>query len=314
MLLTSVATYAEEPFKMEGKPILTVFTNYKTSLNAENDISGFNLDRAFIGYGVTLPEGFSAKGVVNVETLNVNGKMEFNTYLKNIQIDWRNDDFFVSMGLINLMQFSEQERVWGHRYIFKSFQEQYGYTFCEDIGVLVGYNISDALSIDVAITNGEGRKFANQNNKNRYGIGATYKPIEGLTLRGYFDYYQDMLSLTESQDQISYALFAGYEHEKFSVGAEYNKSYNFQFAENIDMSGYSFYSTVPLYKKLDIYGRYDLLKPNKIQNSAFDGDAIIVGVDYAPTTFFRLSPNFQSMKIGNQKRANYILMSLELKI
>lgn len=51
---------------------------------------------------------------MNVETVaDENGKTKFNGYLKNAQIDWEGNGFFVSAGLVNLKQFSEQENCWG---------------------------------------------------------------------------------------------------------------------------------------------------------------------------------------------------------
>lgn len=76
-LVTAVALFgmtvcsAQEPGQtapIKGKPILTVFADYKAGLGNANDVSGFNLNRAFAGYEVSLPKGFSAKVVLNVET------------------------------------------------------------------------------------------------------------------------------------------------------------------------------------------------------------------------------------------------------
>ena len=47
----------------------------------------------------------------------------------------------MSAGLINLKQFSEQENFWGHRYVFKSFQEEYGIT--PDETLAFGDNLND---------------------------------------------------------------------------------------------------------------------------------------------------------------------------
>ena len=105
--------------------------------------------------------------------------------MKNAQIDWKGKGFFVSAGLVNLKQFSEQENFWGHRYIFKSFQEEYGIAFCEDIGIVAGYEFSPVISADMALTNGEGRKFKNMDNNYKYGAGLTLKPVKGFMFRLY---------------------------------------------------------------------------------------------------------------------------------
>lgn len=77
------AQKAEQTFPITGKPILTVFTNYKAGLGNVNNVSGFNLDRAFVGYEGFFAKGFSAKVVMNVETQSDdNENTEFNGYLK----------------------------------------------------------------------------------------------------------------------------------------------------------------------------------------------------------------------------------------
>lgn len=312
------AQEAEQTVPIKGKPILTVFADYKAELGHANNVSGFNLNRAFIGYEASLPKGFSAKVVLNVESYATeDGKTKFDTYLKNAQVNWEKDAFSVAVGLVNLNQFSVQENAWGHRYVAKSFQEEYGFAYCEDIGIVAAYDFSPSISADIAFTNGEGRKFRNEDNNYRYGAGITWRPIKGLSLRGYADVY----SRTETsegalsfKDQYSLALFAGYTHRLFSVGAEFNKSYNHHFISGADLTGYSVYSTVPLYKTWQWYGRFDWLDASRNDITQREGNLIILGVDYRPIAYLRLSPNFQSWKGKGQARNNYLLVSVELKI
>lgn len=260
------AQKAEQTFPITGKPILTVFTNYKAGLGNVNNVSGFNLDRAFVGYEGFFAKGFSAKVVMNVETQSDdNGNTKFNGYLKNAQVDWRGYGFFVSAGLVNLKQFSEQENFWGHRYVFKSFQEEYGIAFCEDIGVVAGYEFSPVISADIAFTNGEGRKFKNMDNRYKYGAGITLKPLKGLILRLYGDIYDIPKYLEDNMvkrdKQYSIASFAGYANKYFSIGAEYNRVFNYKFDSKQDANGYSAYTTINITPKMHIYGRFDYLIP-----------------------------------------------------
>ena len=326
-LVTAVALFgmtvcsAQEPGQtapIKGKPILTVFADYKAGLGNANDVSGFNLNRAFAGYEVSLPKGFSAKVVLNVESYATeDGKTKFDAYLKNAQVNWRKNGFSVALGLVNLNQFSVQENAWGHRYIAKSFQEEYGFAYCEDIGIVAAYDFSPSISVDMAFTNGEGRKFKNEDNNYRYGAGITWRPVKGLLLRGYADVHSRTGTPEAAQpfkDQYSLALFAGYAHRLFSVGAEFDKSYNHRFISGADLTGYSVYSTVPLYKAWKWYGRFDLLDASLNDITQREGNLIILGVDYQPIPYLRLSPNFQSWKGKGQARNNYLLVSVELKI
>lgn len=326
-LLTTIALFGltvcsaqelEQTASIKGKPILTVFADYKAGLKNANDISGFNLNRAFVGYEALLPKGLSAKVILNVETYTTeNGKTKFGTYLKNAQINWQKNTFSIALGLINLYQFSVQENIWGHRYIAKSFQEEYEFAYCEDIGIAANYEFSHNLSVDIALTNGEGRKFKNEDNKYRYGAGITWKPTKNLLLRGYGDIYNHKTRVEIEhplKDQYSLALFMGYTHRLFSIGAEFNKSYNHQFLPNMNLTGYSVYSTILLHKSWQWYGRFDLLKSSHDVGKQQEENATIVGIDYKPMSYIRLSPNFQSIKTKGQVRKNYLLVSIEFKI
>lgn len=313
------AQKAEQTFPITGKPILTVFTNYKAGLGNVNNVSGFNLDRAFVGYEGFFAKGFSAKVVMNVETQSDdNGNTKFNGYLKNAQVDWRGYGFFVSVGLVNLKQFSEQENFWGHRYVFKSFQEEYGIAFCEDIGVVAGYEFSPVISADIALTNGEGRKFKNMDNRYKYGAGITLKPLKGLILRLYGDIYDIPKYLEDNMvkrdKQYSIASFAGYANKYFSIGAEYNRVFNYKFDSKQDANGYSAYTTINITPKMHIYGRFDYFDTAGNMKYDNEGHAIICGFEYSPIRQIRISPNYQSWKSSKGKRENFLLLSVECKI
>lgn len=313
------AQKAEQTFPITGKPILTVFTNYKAGLGNVNNVSGFNLDRAFVGYEGFFAKGFSAKVVMNVETQSDdNGNTKFNGYLKNAQVDWRGYGFFVSAGLVNLKQFSEQENFWGHRYVFKSFQEEYGIAFCEDIGVVAGYEFSPVISADIAFTNGEGRKFKNMDNRYKYGAGITLKPLKGLILRLYGDIYDIPKYLEDNMvkrdKQYSIASFAGYANKYFSIGAEYNRVFNYKFDSKQDANGYSAYTTINITPKMHIYGRFDYFDTAGNMKYDNEGHAIICGFEYSPIRQIRISPNYQNWKSSKGKRENFLLLSVECKI
>lgn len=314
----SAAQNTEKAFS--GKPVLTLFANYKAGLGHKNENSGFNLDRAFVGYEGFFSKGFSAKILMNVETTaDSNGNTKFNGYLKNAQIDWKGKGFSVSAGLVNLKQFSEQENFWGHRYIFKSFQEEYGIAFCEDIGVVAGYEFSPVISADLALTNGEGRKFKNMDNNYKYGAGVSLRPVEGVMFRLYGDIYdipEYLMTDTDGQkDQYSVAAFAGYSHSRFSLGLEYNRAFNYKFTSGTDVNGYSVYSTINIAPKMHLYGRFDLLDvTGENTNNIREGHTIIGGFEYAPIRQVRISPNYQSWKEKDGRRENYLLVSIECKI
>lgn len=300
-LLTVQATIAQEKkdFKVTGKPIVTVFTNYNAGIGKSNKTSGFDLERAYFGYDAKVSNNLSAKVVFDIGTSKVKGSdLERIAYIKNAQITWKAKDFSLDFGLIGLQQFSYQERFWGYRYLAKSFQDQYKFGSSADMGITAKYKFTKWISADFTISNGEGYKKLNVDNRNRYSLGATVEPLKGLSFRAYYDTYTSP-SGENLKDQQSLALFAGYKHKCFSVGTEYNKQSNTKFKKGKNLEGYSAYATGKVNSKFSVFGRYDYLNEG----------SYIFGVEYNPIKQLKLSPNYQAIN-----GTDFIFLSLEFKL
>jgi hypothetical protein len=140
-----------------------------------------------------------------------------------------------------------QEKFWGYRYIMKSFQDLYKFGNSADLGISAAYKFNDWLSADAIIVNGEGYKKIQKNDGLQYGLGATIKPIKGLSMRVYY-------GLNECTDHIqkniqNLATFIGYKGKCFSLGAEYNRIRNAQYSDGNDMNGFSVYGNLQLNKE-----------------------------------------------------------------
>lgn len=114
---------------------------------------------------------------------------------------------------------------------------------CGETGIIAGYEFSPIVAVDIAFTNGEGRKFKNMDNNYKYGAGVTLRPVDGLMFKlyGYIYNLPDYISENGiiQKSQYSIATFAGYSNRHFSIGTEYNK-----FLSATDINGYSAYTTV----------------------------------------------------------------------
>lgn len=317
-LSTVVALSAQEKeksgFKVTGKPIVTVFANYSAGIGKVNDVSGFNLERAYLGYDAKVAKNLSAKVVFDIGTSKVkDSDLERLAYIKNAQITWNVNNFTLDFGLIGLQQFNFQEKFWGYRYIAKSFQDQYKFGSSADMGMIGTYKFTKWLSADLSLTNGEGYKKLNIDNRNRYGIGATVEPLKGLALRAYYDTY----SRSEGdglKNQQTLAAFAGYKHDFFSVGAEYNMQLNTKFKDGKDQDGFSVYATGSIHKKFALFARYDSIASSDDWNAKNDGSNLIAGLQYTPIKYLKISPNFQSWKGKDAKANSYIFVSIEFKL
>lgn len=310
----TVETKTVEPkseVKFSGKPIVTIYANYSAGLGHANKESGFNLERSYLGYEFKFLKNLGGKVVFDIGPTKVAGSdLERVAYIKNAMISWNPGKFTLNAGLIGLEQFDIQEKFWGHRYIWKSFQDEYKFNSSADMGVIAKYQFNSWLSGDVTFINGEGYKKINKDNNNRYGAGITIIPTGSLIFRAYFDRYD--ADGENAKAQQSLALFAGYKHSLFNIGIEYNKLWNSEFVNKHDKTGYSIYSTVFLNKKISVFGRYDDLSS---KDHYFKGDErrAIVGFQYEPIRYLRISPNFQTVNPSKGKASLFACLNMEVK-
>ncbi len=290
---------AEKEFIITGSPIVTVFANYHAGIGDNNEISGFALTRAYLGYQFRLSPTLTGKAIIDAavsptETYLISQKRE--VYLKNAMLTWKDMGFTVNGGLTSLSQFNLQEKFWGYRYVAPSFQDLYKMGPSADLGITAEYQFMPCLSTDISFTNGEGYRNLNMDNKYRYAFGITLKPLENFTVRAYGDVYQQS---GQEKDQRTLALFAGYKTKLFSLGAEYNYQENNKWKTGDDYSGYSVYTSLPINKKWTVFGRYDNIDSQNTDDKSwisFTGEAVTAGVEYQPIKQLKIAPNYKYTK------------------
>ena len=298
-------------FKPSGKPFIKVFTNYHSTFANDAVHNEFEIQRAYFGYGVNLSKNFSAKVTLDVGSPGV-GNLDLTAYLKNAYFQYKKDHFSLKFGMIGLSQFALQEKQWGARYLYKSFQDQHKFGSSADLGVHVAYKLHKMLSIDASILNGEGYKLVEVDSIFKYTVGMTIKPLKGLALRAYYD----RMGTENSQQSLSFYL--GYSLDKLKLGAEYNHQLNYKIAEGHDRTGLSFYSSYSL-KKAKIFARYDQLASVTIEGEdnpwdiGKDGQAILAGIEFAPLRGLKITPNYQLwLPASEASNVNSFYLSCEI--
>ena len=318
-LILSIASFsqeAKEEFKPNGKPLFDIHWNYHTDLseNAEKT-SAFELKRAYLGYSYKFSKTISAKITFDVGSDDVSA---YTAYLKAAQLDWEvSPAVKLSMGLIGMKQFKDQEKFWGYRYIFKSFQDQNGFGSSADLGINAEFKISKNLKANFLIANGEGyKKLQDEDGKQKVGGSLVFTPIEGLTTK----IYADSQPSIDSDAITTLSLFAGYDASDWRLGVEYNKMNNGKKysspAQDHNLDGLSFYSTYVISKKVEVFGRFDQLSSNILSgeseawNMAKDGNRIIAGIQVAPVKGLKFSLNYQNYSFDDSAINNKSLVYL----
>ena len=275
--------------KPKGKAIVQVFGNFHSGFGTENDDRGFELDRSYLGYEYDFGNGLSAKAVMDIGKSKQVDDYHRIAYIKNAMVSWKRGNLTLNGGLISTTQFDIQEKFWGYRYIMKSFQDEYKFGSSADLGISAAYKFTNWLSADAIIVNGEGYKKIQVKDGLNYGLGVTLTPIKGLQIRLYG-------GLNESGEEgkkniTNLAAFAGYKHEKFSIGAEYNHMLNAAYADNANQYGYSVFGSVKVAKFADIYARFDDLYSNDDWNIAKDEQVAILGAQFKLGKYVKIAPN-----------------------
>lgn len=275
----------------QGKAIVQVFGNFHAGFGKENDDRGYELERSYLGYEYNFGKGLSAKAVMDVGKSSDVGDYQRIAYIKNAMVSWKTAKLTLNGGLISTTQFNFQEKFWGYRYIMKSFQDEYKFGSSADLGLSAAYEFADWISADAIIVNGEGYKKIQSNEGLSYGLGVTLTPVSGLQVRLYGGWNES--GEDGKKDVANLAAFAGYKHEKFTLGAEYSQMWNASNQNDADQYGYSVFASVKLAKDTDLYARYDELCSKNDWNKAKDEQAAILGVQFKLGKYVKIAPNFR---------------------
>jgi hypothetical protein len=305
--------------KSSSTPYAKIFSNFHTNLG--NKESAFEIQRAYLGYQHKMNEHFSGDitfdvGISQVkinDTTSATSSLQMTAYLKQAALIYKNGKFKADMGMISLKQFKVQEKYWGFRYIEKSYQDLYGLSTSADLGASVEYQILPMLSADLTFRNGEGYKKMQSDKHFNSGLGLTFTPIKGVTLRGFYDYMNN-----KEEPQRTIAHFIGYQNNKISTGIEYNTQLNHKNKRDRNLKGYSIYSSFKINDQFKVFGRFDDLNSNELNgentswNKAKNGSFIISGVEYMPVKNIQLALNYQGWLPEDEslKSNNFIYLNL----
>ncbi|MDR2887669.1 MAG: hypothetical protein LBV26_06695 [Bacteroidales bacterium] len=275
-----------------GKPIAEVFTNFHTTVDSPKPAgtTGFEVNRAFIGYSYTLDNNFSATIIADAAGLfpqgKINGSSNRYAYLREASMAWQNDKVKVTFGVSDTRLYLHQSRWWGKRYLANTMQSAYGYGHVNDFGIAVDYKFNDVFSGDITVMNGEGYTELQRDNNVRSSIGLTANPSQNLTFRVYGDHYR-----VPGNDQFVGVAFAGYKHERFYIGIDGSYKSNIDGISGHNSWGLSTTNGVYITEKDELFVRYDYhTSVNHISN---DGDFTMAGIQHTFSPNMRIALSYQ---------------------
>jgi len=305
---TTTTETATSEFKPSGKASGRVFFNFHHFYKGATPINAFEIQRAYLGYTYNFSEAITGKVVL--DGARKSEASEYTAFLKIAQLDWKlNDKALLSMGMIGLKQFDTQEKFWGYRYVYKDFQDEFGFGTSADLGCNLEYTFSPKVMANLFVVNGEGfTRVQDSNGKIKVGGSVVYEPVKGLLLKGYYSNYsgQQANAAGELRDTAAiqnYEVFAGYKTEKFRVGVGYNIQENgksfYQVAEDYKMQGFSLSGAYAINKKYELFAQVMNYQSNTLSGAtdswdhAKDGSIYMGGIQYMPTKGIKTALNYR---------------------
>ncbi len=309
----------ENTFIQSGHVYGRVFSNFHYQLFAEEQESAFAVDRAYFGYEHQISEVFAVNIKLDIGSPEQQSSYDIlkrYAYFKNAALVYKKEKLTISYGLIDLHQFKVQEKFWGYRYLYKSFQDEHKFGSSADLGTSASYKFNDYISTDLTVMNGEGYNQLQSDNTYKTGFGITLNPFKGLTARIYVDY-------TEQEEiQTTIATFIGYSYKKTArIGVEYNYQENNKCVIDNNLYGLSVYGAFSFHEKWELFGRYDKLWSNTIEGDQYDwninkdGSALITGIQYTAHKNVKIALNYQDWYpyVQNIENESFLFMNLEYK-
>lgn len=320
LFLSSLGLSAQTDFVPGGNPIGQIFFNYRYDLTNDVDRkSSFNLERAYLGYGYNFTPSLSGKVIFDVAyDPNVRS---FTAFAKNAFMDWTiAPQVKVQFGLIPLKHFELQDRIWGYRYIMKTFTDEYGMGTTADLGINFELPVNDALSFNVYAINGEGfRGIQDEFGIHKVAANATYHPTQHLWFRAHYDIMPSKFrtedAVIDSSNISILTLFAAYEvKDRYRIGVEYNMMNDAveyrRAAEDHQLSGISVFGAYTINPKFELFARYDQVTSNTLDNEpdqwniARDGSLVMGGVQYKVNKGVNLAVNYRTFIYKQDDRDN----------
>lgn len=296
IICASSNSIAQESYP-SGTPIGRIFADFKYSVDRDIDYQGFNVNRAWLGYKYLIDEHFSAQVIIDIGaplgTEDLSSKRY--AFFRNALVSYNIDKLTVSIGLTDTRSAKTELKLWGKRYLSRPFLLNYKFTNIADIGIIVDYNISDIISIDASILNGEGYTKIESDNSQLYSMGITLTPVEGLTLRAYADTYK-----RDDAAKNTLSATGGYQHEKFALAFGYNYKTDFDWTDGNNTGGFTTFGAINLTPKMELFGRYDMLKSVILEgdtegwNIDNDGSLVVAGIQYKFRKQIKASVNYQA--------------------
>lgn len=331
--------------KIDGLVYSDYYYQFKNSVAGEQDRNAFQFRRIYFTFENNITQNIKVRFRLESEHASYGSATKINPFVKHAYLEWTNliPQHRIYFGLAETNAFKNSEEYWGYRSIEKTIMDLQKICSSSDMGFAIrGDMFNNIFHHWLTIFNGPGYGSSEIDRFKKIGYALWLTPIKGLILEGYYDFEsqdptgkQTAASLSSAKDYAASTGyntlkgFVGYDHPRFTVGAEafwrtneksgienvatayddVKKEYTITGATPVDVKrfGYSvFGSVITPIPKLKAFARYDFFDNNTEDNvitkfdkatgkltSGTDDDftMIFAGLDYIPTANLHIMPN-----------------------
>lgn len=323
LILAFSVNYSQVEFQQNGSPHFKIFWNYHNDFTKDvTKKSAFELKRVYLGYKHNFSKNISAKVTYDIGS-NPSGSA-YTAYVKIAQLDWKlNPKLKLSMGLIGNKQFNDQEKLWGYRYTYKGFLNEFKFGASADLGINSEFIINPKLKVNLFVFNGEGYK-ALQDDDGYQRVGTSF--IYSISNKIFGKIYLDSHPSKDAKAITNSSIFLGYNNNDIKLGVEYGKIKNGRTYKNAEdghnRDGYSVFAIKSLKNNFEIYARYDSISSNILSgqtipwNNNNDGSLLIFGTQYQAVKGVKFNLNYRLFNFNNSiiNNKSAVFLNAEFKI
>ena len=292
LLLSAALIIIFNASAQEGSPSVKIFSNFNYDMSTEDGedaFKEFEIKRSYLGYSYKIDDRFSTKITFDVGSNSAGSA--YTAFLKIASLKWKTSDkLTLNLGMVGTKNFKFMEKAWGRRYIEKSAQDKYKWANSADVGFTADYKISDNLTLDAQVLNGEGyKKIQSDDGLFRGGVGVTYNAGNNLSIRLHQDIsprstYDDM----HENQRITTAAIA-YTTDKMTLGVEMDRMENIDNIVDTEQEMMSFYGAYKMSDKYTFFARHD-----DASETNQEGSYTIYGVERKVAKGVTIAVNMQS--------------------
>ena len=313
LLLSSAFLISMNVSAQTGTPAVKIFSNFNYDMSTEegeNAFKAFEVKRSYLGYSYKIDDRFSTK--ITFDVGSNSGGSSYTAFLKIASLKWKaSDKLTLNLGMVGTKNFKFMEKTWGRRYIEKSAQDKYKWASSADAGITADYKVSENISLDAQILNGEGyKKTQSSNGLFRGGLGLTYTVNSNLKLRLHQD-ISPRSTYTDSTDSQAITTAAvSYNGNNFTIGAEKSMMKNSRNVLDAEQNLTSIYGAYKLDEKYTVFARYD-----DAEETDKAGTYTIYGVERKMSKGVTIAVNMQSWtdSVEDSEAEQTIFLNLEYK-